>query len=142
MKMKINYEKETIELTKSEMKAAETYGTEMFKALLDAKKNFPGYAIKVKAPASKRDNYKGLTREFMKDYIDEHDDDEHTALHEFNTLCGLTADGKRKAFAAVASYGELRMWFLTTFPELRDMQSTIENIMKRVREERDEKNAA
>ena len=140
--MKIDYEKKTIELTKSEMKAAENYGSEMYTALLDAQKSFPDFTVKVKAPVSKRDNYKGLTREFMKNYIDGHDDDEHNALHEFNTLCGLTADGEKKAFAAIASYGELRMWFLTKYPELSDMQSTINSIMERVRQERGDKKAA
>ena len=140
--MKINYAKKTIELTKSEMKAAEIYGSEMYTALLDAQKSFPDFIVKVKSPSVKRDNYKGLTREFMKNYIDTHDDDEHSAMQEFNTLCGLTADGEKKAFAAVASYGELRMWFLTKFPELSDMQSTINSIMERVRQERGENKAA
>ncbi len=133
--MKILYGKKVIELTKSEMKTAEIYGTEMFKALLDAQKSFPDFEIQVKAPASKRDNYKGLTREFMKNYIADHDDDEHSIMAEFNTLCGLDAEGHKKTFAAVASYGELRMWFLAKSPELRDMQSTIEDIMERVRKE-------
>ena len=140
--MKINYAKKTIELTKSEMKAAENYGTEMYKALLDAQKNFPDYAIKVKAPASKRDNYKGLTYEFMKKYIGGHDDDEHSIMNEYNTLCGLDANGNKKTFAAVASYGELRMWFLAKYPELRDMQSAIDSIMERVRQDQADAEAA
>ena len=101
--MKVLFGRKVIEMTKAEMKAAEVYGSDMYKALLDAQKNFPDFTIKVKAPTSKRDNYKGLTREFMKNYIDAHDDDEHSAMHEFNTLCGLAADGEKKAFAAVAS---------------------------------------
>lgn len=140
--MKINYAKKAIELTKSEMKAAECYGSEMYRALLDAQKSFPDFTVKVKVPASKRDNYKGLTREFMKNYISKHDDEQHSTMSEFNTLCGLDADGNKKTFAAVASYGELRMWFLSKYPALRDMQSAIEDIMKRVREEREEKTAA
>ena len=111
--MKINYAKKAIELTKSEMKAAECYGSEMYRALLDAQKSFPDFTVKVKVPASKRDNYKGLTREFMKNYISKHDDEQHSTMSEFNTLCGLDADGNKKTFAAVASYGELRMWFLS-----------------------------
>ncbi len=140
--MKINYAKKAIELTKSEMKAAECYGSEMYRALLDAQKSFPDFTVKVKVPASKRDTYKGLTREFMKNYISEHDDEQHSTMSEFNTLCGLDTDGNKKTFAAVASYGELRMWFLSKYPALRDMQSAIEDIMKRVREEKEEKTAA
>ncbi len=140
--MKINYTKKTIELTKSEMKAAENYGTEMYKSLLDAQKNFPDFSVTVKTASAKRDNYKGLTRDFMKDYIQKHDDEDHSISAEFNTLCGFDADGKKKTFAAVASYGELRMWFLSKYPELHDMQSSINSIMDRVRQEQEMKKAA
>ena len=78
----------------------------------------------------------------MKDYILEHDNDDHSVMAEYNALCGLDDKGEKKDFAAVASYGELRMWFLNTYPELRDMQSTIDSIMERVRKEQAEKKAA
>ena len=134
--MKINYRTNTIELTKSEAKQAEIYGSTMYRALLDAKKDFPSFSVGIKAPANKRDNYKGLTCDFMRDYISKHDNAEKTIMAEFNTLRGLDADGNKKAFAAVASYGELRMWFLSQYPELADMQSTINSIMDRVRAEK------
>lgn len=140
--MKINYAKKTIMLTKSEMKAAQTYGTDAYKALVDAQRTFPDFTVVVKTPASRRDNFKGLTSDFMKRYIVEHDDEDHSIMAEYNTLCGLDDSGKKKDFAAVATYGELRMWFLNTFPELRDMQSTIDSIMDRVRKEQAEKKAA
>lgn len=140
--MKINYAKKTITLTKSEMKAAQTYGTDAYKALVDAQRTFPDFAVVVKTPSSKRDNFKGLTRDFMKGYILEHDNDDHSVMAEYNALCGLDDNGEKKDFAAVASYGELRMWFLNTYPELRDMQSTIDSIMERVRKEQAEKKAA
>ena len=134
--MKILYGKEVIELTKGEAKQAQIYGSEMYKALLDARHNFPTFEIRVKSAAPKRDNYKGLTREFMKKYIADNDDELHTATNEFNTLCGLDEKGNKKAFAAVASYGELRMWFLNKYPELSNMQDSIKVIMERVRKER------
>ena len=84
--MKINYSKKAIELTKSEMKAAECYCSEMYRALLDAQKSFPDFTVKVKVPASKRDNYKGLTREFMKNYISDHDDEQHITMSAWKTL--------------------------------------------------------
>ena len=131
--MKINYRTSTIELTKAEAKQAEIYGSVMYTALKNARNDFPTFPVKVKSASSKRDNYKGLTRDFMKDYIKSHDDDEQSIMVEFNTLCGLDENGEKKAFAAVASYGELRMWFLDKFPELSDMQSAITSIMDQVR---------
>ena len=92
--MKINYANKTITLTKSEMKAAQTYGTDAYKALVDARRTFPDFIVVVKTPASKRDNFKGLTRDFMKGYILEHDDEEHSVMAEFNALCGFDDNGE------------------------------------------------
>ena len=133
--MKINYARKAIELSKSEAKKAEVYGSEMYKALLDAKKSFPDFTISVKSAPTNHDSYKGLNRAFMQNYIEKHDDDDHNTMKEFNILCGLDENGNKKAFAAVASYGELRMWFLNRYPELSDMQSSINVIMTRVKEE-------
>ena len=102
--MKINYARKAIELSKSEAKKAEVYGSEMYKALLDAKKSFPDFTISVKSAPIKHDGFKGLNRAFMHDYIENHDDDDHNTMKEFNTLCGLDEKGNKKSFAAVASY--------------------------------------
>ena len=133
--MKILFAKETIELTAKEAREAEIYGSEMYRALIDAKCQFPDFAVTVKAKAAKAVNFKGMTREFMKSHIEKHDAD-GSIMAEFNKLCGLDGNGNKKAFAAVASYGELRMWFLSQYPELADMQSTINSIMDRVRAEK------
>ena len=110
--MKINYAKKTITLTKSEMKAAQTYGTDAYKALVDAQRTFPDFIVVVKTPSSKRDNFKGLTRDFMKGYILEHDNDDHSVMAEYNALCGLDDKGEKKDFAAVDQllYGCPRQW--------------------------------
>ena len=59
----------------------------------------------------------------------------------FYQLRGLDENGKKLSLAAAASFGELRMWFLNQFPELEDMNTTVDNILTKAKKERSEKKA-
>lgn len=136
--MKINYMNGTIELTKSEMKQAENFGSEMYKRLCDARHEFPNYTVKLAVTTKKkRDNFKGLNAAYMKKYIEKHDDEKKSKMAQFYELRGLDENGNAKDFAAVASMGELRQWFLVTFPEVADMTKGVDEIMKNVRAEKE-----
>ena len=63
-------------------------------------------------------------------------------MAEFNELCGFDADGNKKPFAAVASVGELRMWFLNEYPEFIESRSRIDKILEKTRKEIADKQAA
>lgn len=131
--MKINFAKRAIELTKTEAQKASVYGTEEYETLIQCKRDYPDYRITVVKSRVKRDNLRGLNRDFMGKYISERDDENKSVLKEFYTLCGLDEKGKKKDLAAVASYGELRMWFLSKYPEILDMQDTIDEIINEAR---------
>ena len=51
--MKINHKNCTIELTKTEMKEAETFGSQMYKDLREARQDNPNYRVKVVTPSKK-----------------------------------------------------------------------------------------
>lgn len=126
--MKINYEKKTIELTAKEMKEAQTYGSQMYKDLREARNDNPGFkttTIKAKSSSTLRINY-----EQMEKYIHAHDDEDNSTLKVFYTLRGLDENGKAKAFTESASYGEIKLWFVETFPEFQNLRSGIDKIMK------------
>lgn len=76
--MKINHMNCTIELTKTEMKAAEKFGSEMYLNLREARQDNPNYRVKVVAPSKKVDRHKGLTADAMKKFILKHDDENQT----------------------------------------------------------------
>ena len=106
--MKINHMNCTIELTKTEMKAAEKFGSEMYLNLREARQDNPNYRVKVVTPSKKVDHHKGLTADRMKKYILKHDDEEHSKLMEFYELRGLTSEGKKDEAGCPVSYGELK----------------------------------
>ena len=123
--MKINHKTCTIELTKTEMKAAETFGSEMYKDLREARQDNPNYRVKVVTPSKKVDHHKGLTADRMKKYILKHDDEEHSKLMEFYELRGLTSEGKKDEAGCRVSYGELKQWFFMNYPECKEMHGNV-----------------
>ena len=140
--MTINYEKNEIEMTKKESRQAGIVGSEEFEALLKLRTAFPGYKIVVKSASKSRDHLKGLTVDYMLNYIQEHDKDDHNILKEFYQLRGLDDNGKPMELAAVASYGELKMWFLDQFPEIENLKTTVDKIIDRTKKNRAARKAA
>ena len=139
--MNANISASTITMTKTEAKAAGKFGTPEFNELIALRTQFPTFRIEVKASKSK-DNMKGLTVPYMKKYIEAHDDAEKTNMTIFNALRGLDENGKEIELARVATYGELKMWFLDTYPEVEDMNKTVDDILTKAKKNREAKREA
>ena len=140
--MKINHMNCTIELTKTEMKAAEKFGSEMYLNLREARQDNPNYRVKVVAPSKKVDRHKGLTADAMKKFILKHDDENQTILKQFYQLRGLTPEGKEDEFGCAVSYGELKQWFFMQYPECKEMHDSVNKIMEKVRKHAEAEKAA
>lgn len=115
---KLNHANETIELTKQFAKASGKYDSEEYKLLMEVKKDFPNYKIVVKdTPKRKqpKDNYKGLTYEYMERYIKTKENHEEL-LKEFYELRGIGTG--YDAIIKTASYIQVKKWFLNAFPEI------------------------
>ena len=124
-----------IEMTKTEAKAAGKPNTTEYNTLLELMKNFPGFPIEiVKSAAKKVDRFKGLDTNYMENYIKSHKPE---LLETFYELRGLDADGKRVELAAAATYGEIKMWFLTQFPEIEKLGENVNKIIEEARKARE-----
>ena len=140
--MKINHMNCTIELTKTEMKAAEKFGSEMYMTLREARQDNPNYRVKLVAPSKKVDRHKGLTADAMKKFILKHDDENQTILKQFYQLRGLTPEGKEDEFGCAVSYGELQQGFFMNYPECKEMHGNVNKIMEKVRKHAEAERAA
>ena len=140
--MKILFAREVIELSAKEAREAENYGSPAYLALMDAKSQFPTFSVGTKTKKKNAGAFKGMNREFMKKHIEAHPKEGRDLMAEFNKLCGLDAEGNKKPFAAVASVGELRMWFLNEFPEFAESRSRIDEILEKTRKDIADKQAA
>ncbi len=72
----INDKNGTIEMTKKFAAAAKFFGSQEYKKLQKARSHYPNYYVKVRSAARKADHFKGLTFNYMENYI---------------SLCSLTA---------------------------------------------------
>ena len=82
--MKANLIERTIEMTKSEATKAGKIGSPKANELQSYRTAYPDFTIKVKEE-KKRSTYKGLDYDYMKKYIESHDNEEKTIMVEFNT---------------------------------------------------------
>ena len=119
--IKINFKNHTIEMpTKKFADAACRYGTEEYQALQGARSDYPNFRVVLARANSKRkDSLKGLNYEFMESYIKNHDVDGNI-LKTFNKMRGLDAD----SFSSL-TYGEIKAWFLTQYPEIKNLNNNI-----------------
>ena len=113
----IDHENKKIRLPKAFAKASGKYGSEEYKLLMEMKKDVPNYDVIVEEPKRKqpRDNYKGLTYDYMERYIETKENSKEL-MKKFNELRGISTE--YEAIMKKASYLQVKKWFLTTFPEI------------------------
>ena len=130
--MKINEKKFTIEVTKSFAQKASRVDSPEYYELLEVRHNFPKFKVVVNQTKSK-DSFKGLTYEYMKKYIQTHDDEKGSNMAVFKELRGKSEEAD-DAQADSMSYGEIKMWFLDTYPEIKSFQQSREDRSKAIKE--------
>ena len=130
--MKINEKKFTIEVTKSFAQKASRVGSPEYYELLEVRHNFPKFKVVVNQTKSK-DSFKGLTYEYMKMYIQTHDDENGSNMAVFMELRGKSEEAD-DAQADSMSYGEIKMWFLDTYPEIKNFHESRADRIKAIKE--------
>lgn len=137
-----NLMEKKIEMTKTEAAKAGKVGTEKYNELAALMERFPNFEIVVvKTNTKSDDRLKGLTYEYMENYIKSHNE---ALLAEFYELCGKDEKGKKLQFGVKFSYGEVRMWFLEQFPEIEnfDARKNLDKKMDEIRKARADRKAA
>ena len=131
--MNANLMTKKIEMSKNEAKAAGKIGTPEFEELKNYMAMYPGFEIQIKAPAKRKVEFRGLTYEYMKNYIKKHDDENGTIMAEF---CELVAQDKKDKVEGAehleaTGYLDVKKWFLAKFSEIRQYK---EDHAKKVQE--------
>ena len=126
--IRINDKNRTIEITKTFSNLAKRFGTSQYDDLQAVRRDYPTYRVEIKKAKKKADCFKGLTFEFMERYIKNHNVE---LLENFFSLCGKDKDGTELEFAATATYGEIKKWFIDEFPELKLQRSKIDEILNK-----------
>ena len=119
----INAKNHTIEMTKTFAAAASKFGSSEYRDLLEARRDYPSFKVIIVAKKTARPKYKGLTYEYMENYIATHDNDAKSIMSQFMEKRALT-DEARAALAVSASYKEIKEWFFETYPNVAKFHQT------------------
>ena len=136
--MNINFENGTIEMTKAEAKEAGKFNSEKYIELKEIRSEFPTFRIVTKNAPKKKDTYKGLTYAYMAKYITDHTDDKDIRRTEFTQMSGYE-NGVKIAFAETATYGEVKAWFLLSFPEIEEYNDKVNELRQKIRDQNEAK---
>lgn len=127
----INNKARTIEMTKKFEKAASRFGSDEYKTLQEARKDYPTYKVVVKTSTAKgKESFKGLTYEYMEKYIEAHDDEGKTIMAEYKML-RATSDEAKEMNAAARPYGEMKKWFFDKYPAFKEFTKSCNKALKK-----------
>lgn len=134
--IQINHKNNTIEMTKKFYNAACQFGTNEYKMLQEARRDYPGYnpvvAKTKKSGTGALDAFKGLTYEYMEIYIEKHDDEKKSLMAEFKML-RAEDDASVAMDAESESYLVIRNWFLEQYPAVREFHEKREQVVGNIR---------
>lgn len=138
----VNEATKTLELNKKFAEAARCYGTEEYRMLQDARRDYPGFAVMeaTKKAKAAKNPYKNLTFAFIEKYIQTHDDPDKKKMNEYLDLRGMSEEAISNG-AASKSLSEIRDWFLHKYPEIREFHEKREQEMIALKAEKEQKRA-
>ena len=136
----INTAARSIVLSKKFAAAAAKYGTEEYRMLQEARRDYPGYEVVEAAKKAKaaKDPYKKLDFDFMEKYILAHEDPEQKNMKTYLDLRGKSKEAIENG-AASKSLTEIRSWFLSAYPQVAQFHEKREQEMMRLRAEKEKK---
>ena len=117
-KLMVKYAEGVIEMNTTFAKEMRNPLSEEYALLQRTRQDFPTFVIRRRQIKSNphKDTYKGLTYEYMKNYIKKHDDEDGKIMAEFNDLIAL--DKKNKVEGAehleAAGYLDVKKWLSLT----------------------------
>ena len=114
--MVTNFNANCIELTTAEMKKAISTGSEEYKALQEARRDYPNYRV-VEKKIKNKSEFGKLTMKTIKAYVEKHGSDKQKNDLEIMTQKGV--DMETGEYMEAASFFAIKGWFLNTFPELK-----------------------
>jgi len=131
----VNPKNHTIELSKAYSKLAYCPGTDEYKQLQEARRDYPNYrVVTMKQKGTRKDVFANLSFAFMDKYVKEHADD--TAKAEYLNLRGLKENWDKDENGIPADYQSIKDWFLSTFKEFEEFQTKRQALLDKIQWEK------
>lgn len=117
--LKINREKKLIIMDRTFAKLSEDTRSEEYAHLQEVRRDYPDYTVITKKikPNPNKETYKGLTYEYMTNYILTHETEENAlaAIREFNEM-RVISNCHRQGLR----YPTIKRWFLNKYPAIEE----------------------
>ena len=138
----INAKNRTIELSNTFAKAASLFGSEEYKQLQEARRDYPSYrVVTVKQKGTGKAEFAKLSFKFMDEYVQKHASDD-TLKTEYRSLRGLDESWKKDENGLAADFQIIKDWFLNTFPEFDKLYNERKALLEKIKREKETRLAA
>ncbi len=119
--IKVNYAERKIVLSSAFAKKCFIPGSVEYAQLQAVRADYPDFALvtrKFKTNTA-QEHYRGLTYDFMREYIGTHEKDAKVVLAELNEMSGIS-----KAHSRHKRYPTIKAWFLERYPAIAEFGMT------------------
>lgn len=130
----INTAARTIELTKTFATKSSRYGSDEYNQLQNARRDYPGFKVVTVSRTASKSSFKGLTFEYMEQYIMKHDNN-GAIMEEYLMLRGESVDGDEVLLGS-ATYKDIKDWFLDTYPAIAEFHTKREAMLEEIRKKK------
>ena len=117
--LKINHEDNIIVMDRTFAKNAENTRSDEYAHLQAVRRDYPDYTVRRRTIDSNphKETYKGLTYEYMEDYILRHESEDNALkiIKEFNELRTIS-----RCHRQGLRYPTIKKWFLHRYPEIAE----------------------
>ena len=115
--IRVDYAGRKIVLSSAFEKKAFVAGTVEYETLQSVRALHPGFSLETRQfkKNTKQEHYRGLTYDFMHDYIAAHEKDAKPVLKELDEMIGIS-----KAHSLNKRYPTIKAWFLERYPEIAE----------------------
>lgn len=117
--LKIDFAKKKIIMDRTFAKNCTNTGSTEYAQLQSVRRDYPDFEVitrQIKKNSAK-ESYKGLTYDYMEDYIITHEDEDHVEIvlaeyHELRLIASCHSKSRR--------YPVIKQWFLAKYPDIED----------------------
>ena len=138
----INAKNRTIELSKTFAKAASLFGSDEYKQLQEARRDYPNYrVVTLKQKGAPKAEFAKLSFDFMDKYVRDHvqnDDDRATYLE----MRGLDENWEKDENGLPEDHARVKDWFLNTFLEFEEARAKRKALLKKIQKDKEARLAA
>ena len=113
----VNYAERKIVLSSAFAKKAFIPNTDEYRQLQAVRNDYPDFVLKTRQfkTNTKQERYRGLTYDFMRDYIRTHEDEPKPVLAALEEMIGNS-----KCHSLGKRYPTIKKWFLETYPAVAE----------------------